>query len=57
MMAEQKKGQIQIFAKNITGVSHGKILEESKYTRNIAGENMFKMEEMALKTELIQQEI
>lgn len=36
-MAEQKKGQIQIFAKNIRGVSHGGILEESKYTKNVAG--------------------
>lgn len=36
-MAEKKNGQIQIFAKNITGVSHGRILEESKYTRNVAG--------------------
>lgn len=38
-MAEQKKGQIQIFAKNIKGVSRGGILEESKFTRNFAGGN------------------
>ena len=36
-MAEQKKGQIQIFAKNIKGNARGGILEESKFTRNIAG--------------------
>lgn len=34
---EQKKGQIKIFAKNIRGNASGGILEESKYTRNIAG--------------------
>lgn len=36
-MAEQKKGQIQIFAKNIKGNARGGILEESKFTRNTAG--------------------
>lgn len=36
-MAEQKKGQIKVFAKNIRGNATGGILEESKYTRNIAG--------------------
>ena len=36
-MAEQKKGQINIFAKNIRGNASGGILEESRYTRNIAG--------------------
>lgn len=37
MMAEQQKGQIQIFAKNIRGNATGGILEESRYTKNIAG--------------------
>lgn len=36
-MAEQKAGQIKIFAKNIRGTASGGILEESKYTRNLAG--------------------
>ncbi|MCJ8498903.1 hypothetical protein MVI27_11645 [Chryseobacterium salipaludis] len=36
-MAQQEKGQIQIFAKTIRGNSSGVILEESKYIRNIAG--------------------
>jgi hypothetical protein len=38
-MAEQdqkKHGQIQIFAKNIRGNANGCILEESRYTKNIA---------------------
>lgn len=34
---QQKKGQIQIFAKNIRGVAQGQILEESRYTKNTAG--------------------
>ncbi|MDH6252781.1 hypothetical protein M2347_002508 [Chryseobacterium sp. H1D6B] len=34
---EQKKGQITIVARNIKGISHGQILEESKWTRNDAG--------------------
>ncbi|UOU98476.1 peptidoglycan recognition protein family protein [Chryseobacterium daecheongense] len=34
---DQKKGQITIMANNIRGVSHGQILEESKWTKNTAG--------------------
>lgn len=40
-MLEQKKGQIKIFAKNIRGNASGGILEESRYTRNIAGGRHF----------------
>ena len=36
MMAEQQKGQIKIFAKNIRGNASGGILEESRYTKNVA---------------------
>lgn len=37
-MGEQKsKGKIQIFAKNIRGNANGGILEESKFTKNVAG--------------------
>ncbi|MEJ5106995.1 hypothetical protein [Chryseobacterium sp. MYb328] len=36
-MATKKKGNIQVFAKNIRGTANGGILEESKYTRNISG--------------------
>lgn len=36
-MGEQKKGQILIIAKNIRGTASGVILEEGKFTRNIAG--------------------
>lgn len=36
-MATEKKGQIQIFAKNIIGNASGGILEESRYTKNVAG--------------------
>lgn len=36
-MAENKKGQIQIFAKNIKGNARGEIREDAKYIKNIAG--------------------
>ncbi|MDR3025149.1 DUF3289 family protein [Chryseobacterium sp.] len=36
---EQKKGQIQIFAKNIKGKARGKIQEDSKITKNIVEGN------------------
>ncbi|WP_312398272.1 hypothetical protein [Chryseobacterium sp.] len=38
MDTENKKGRIQIFAKNIIGKAKGEILEESKQTKNIAGQ-------------------
>lgn len=34
---QQTKGRIQVFAKNIRGNANGGILEESKFTKNIAG--------------------
>lgn len=36
-MAEKRKGQIQIFAKNIKGNARGEIREDAKYIKNIAG--------------------
>jgi hypothetical protein len=36
-MGVDQKGKIQIFAKNIRGNANGGILEESKFTRNVAG--------------------
>jgi len=36
-MGVEQKGKIQIFAKNIRGNANGGILEESKFTRNVAG--------------------
>lgn len=37
MENQQKKGRIQVFAKNIRGNANGGILEESKVTKNTAG--------------------
>jgi len=37
MGGEQNKGRIQIFAKNIRGNANGGILEESRFTKNVAG--------------------
>ncbi|WP_312079024.1 hypothetical protein [Chryseobacterium sp.] len=37
MEDQSKKGKIQVFAKNIRGNANGTILEESRYTKNIAG--------------------
>lgn len=37
MENQSKKGRIQIFARNIIGNANGSILEESRYTKNIAG--------------------
>ncbi|GEM_PF-4611361 len=37
MENQSKKGRIQVFAKNIRGNAKGSILEESRFTRNIAG--------------------
>lgn len=36
-MGVDQKGRIQIFAKNIRGNANGGILEESKFTKNVAG--------------------
>ncbi len=37
MENQSKKGRIQVFAKNIRGNAKGSILEESRFTRNVAG--------------------
>ncbi len=37
MENQSKKGRIQVFAKNIRGNANGSILEESRFTRNVAG--------------------
>ncbi len=36
-MGGEQKGRIQIFARNIRGNANGGILEESKFTKNVAG--------------------